>query len=79
MSDTGRRVRVDIEDSTKEATVVLASDNRKSLMLDLGGDGVRYRSGAILLNFLALLADDQGGEGDYICLITKVPAKVTWL
>jgi hypothetical protein len=79
MSDTGRQVRVEIEGSTKDAVVAFASENRKSLMLDLRGDGVRYRSGAVLLNFLALLADEQGGEADYLCLITGVPAKVTWL
>jgi hypothetical protein len=79
MSDKGRHVRVEVEGNTKEAIVVMASDNRKSLMLDLQGDGVRYRSGAVLFNFLPLLADQGDGEGEYTCLITGAAAKVTWL
>ena len=79
MSDTGRRVQVEIEGTTKDAVVVMASDNRRSLMLDLCGDGVRYRSGAVLFNFLPLLADQHDRDGEYTCLITGAAARVTWL
>lgn len=79
MSDNGRHVRVEVEGSTKDAVVVMASDNRKSLMLDLQGDGVRYRNGAVLFNFLPLLADQGDRDGEYTCLITGAAAKVTWL
>lgn len=76
---TGRHVRLEVEGSTREAVAVMVSDNHKSLVLDLQGEGIRYRDGAVLFNFMPLLADKDGGDGDYTCLITGAAAKVTWL
>jgi len=79
MRDQGRHVRVELEGNTTEAVAVMVSDNRKSLVLDLQGQGLRYRDGAMIFNFLPLLADGDVDKGFYTCLITGAAAKVTWL
>jgi hypothetical protein len=81
MSFTGKRVRLDAEGSSVEATAVLISPNRASLLVDLGDDTeLRYRDGSISIGMLPLYADG-GAEtrGDYTSLVNGAAVKVTWL
>ncbi len=54
----GVKVKLSSSHCSKEGVIVMCSENRRSLMVDLRGDGIPLGRG-VLLGFMPLLYDEE--------------------
>jgi hypothetical protein len=73
ISKARRAVTIEVSGREYKAKVLFESGNRKSLMLDLGEEGIRFDSG-LIVGLLPVLGDPATGE--YVDLIFETSLRV---